>query len=75
MTKQKKVQVGHRNLKPGERVVQSRSLQCFIPNGEGFPWEVVDKMKRKTKNIELVIALRHKASLFVFIGYGCLNKK
>ena len=42
MTKQKKVQVGHRNLKPGQRVVQSRSLQCFIPNGEGFPWEVVE---------------------------------
>ncbi len=39
MTKQ--VQVGHRNLKPGQRVAQSRSLQCFIPNGEGFPWQVV----------------------------------
>jgi len=40
MTKQ--VQVGHRNLKPGQRVAQSRSLQCFIPNSKGFPWEVVE---------------------------------
>ncbi len=32
-------------------------------------------MKKKSKNIELTIALRHKASLFVFIGYACLNKK
>lgn len=41
MTNKKNIQVGHTNLKKGDRVVQSRSLQCFIPNSEGFPWEVV----------------------------------
>ncbi len=41
MTKKKEVKVGYTNLKPGQRVVQSRSLQCFIPMSEGFPWEVV----------------------------------
>ena len=35
------VKIGNRNLKPGDRVVQSRSLQFFSPLGEGFPWEVV----------------------------------
>ena len=35
------VKIGHRNLKPGDRVVQSKSLQFFYPNVEGFPWEVV----------------------------------
>ena len=42
-TKTNRVQVGHTNLKPGQRVAQSRSLQCFIPNSKtkGFPWEVV----------------------------------
>lgn len=33
--------IGHRNLKPGQRVAQSRSLQCFIPTSKGFPWQVV----------------------------------
>ena len=42
MTKQNKVQVGHRNLKPGQRVAQSRSLQCFLPTSKGFPWQVVE---------------------------------
>ena len=37
----KEVKIGHRNLKPGDRVVQSKSLQFFYPNCEGFPWEVV----------------------------------
>lgn len=41
MTNKKNIQVGYTNLKKGDRVVQSRSLQCFIPNSEGFPWEVV----------------------------------
>ena len=35
------VVVGSRRLKAGDRVAQSRSLQCFIPSGEGFPWQVV----------------------------------
>ena len=42
MTKKAQVKIGHRNLKKGDRVVQSRSLQCFLPNGKGFPWEVVE---------------------------------
>ena len=40
MTKQ--IQLGHRNLKPGQRVAQSRSLQYFSEEGKGFPWEVVE---------------------------------
>tara|TARA_B100000242_G_scaffold247405_1_gene188245 strand:- start:271 stop:516 length:246 start_codon:yes stop_codon:yes gene_type:complete len=42
MTKKKEIQVGHTNLKPGDRVVQSRSIHFFHPNCEGFPWEVVE---------------------------------
>jgi len=38
----KKIKIGNRNLKPGDRVVQSRSLQFFSPIGKGFPWEVVE---------------------------------
>ena len=42
MTKEtNKVQIGHRNLKPGQRVAQSHSLQYFTEEGKGFPWEVV----------------------------------
>tara|TARA_Y100000004_G_C8886516_1_gene400032 strand:- start:790 stop:1068 length:279 start_codon:yes stop_codon:yes gene_type:complete len=40
MTKKKEVQIGSRYLKPGDRVVQSRSIHCFHPNTTGFPWEV-----------------------------------
>lgn len=36
------VVVGSRRLKAGDRVAQSRSLQCFIPTSKGFPWEVVE---------------------------------
>ena len=39
--KTNKVQIGHRNLKPGQRVAQSHSLQYFTEEGKGFPWEVV----------------------------------
>ena len=39
--KTNKVQIGHRNLKPGQRVAQSRSLQYFSEAGKGFPWKVV----------------------------------
>ena len=39
--KKNKVQIGHRNLKPGQRVAQSRSLQYFSEAGKGFPWKVV----------------------------------
>ena len=42
MTEKKEVQIGYTNLKPGDRVVQSHSLQYFRPLGEGFPWEVVN---------------------------------
>ena len=38
----KEIKVGHTNLKPGDRVVQSRSIHFFHPNCEGFPWEVVE---------------------------------
>ena len=41
MTKANKVQIGHRNLKKGQRVAQSRSLQYFTEEGKGFPWKVV----------------------------------
>ena len=38
------VKVGNRKLKPGDRVVQSRSLQHMAPMSgrEGFPWKVVE---------------------------------
>ena len=35
------VKIGSRKLKPGDRVVQSRSIQYMAPVGTGFPWEVV----------------------------------
>ena len=41
MTKKKEIRIGSRFLKPGDRVVQSRSIHFFHPNSEGFPWEVV----------------------------------
>ncbi len=36
-----KVTIGSRNLKAGDRVAQSHSLQYFTEEGKGFPWEVV----------------------------------
>lgn len=36
-----KVTIGNRNLKTGDRVAQSHSLQYFTEEGKGFPWEVV----------------------------------
>lgn len=33
--------IGHRNLKPGQRVAQSHSLQYNTVKGKGFPWKVV----------------------------------
>lgn len=38
-----KTKVGNKNLKPGDRVVQSRSIQYMVPTGgkTGFPWSVV----------------------------------
>ena len=42
MTKKKETQIGSRYFKPGDRVVQSRSIHCFHPVCEGFPWEVVE---------------------------------
>ncbi len=41
MTNQTKI--GNRKLKPGDRVVQSRSIQYMAPTGggSGFPWKVV----------------------------------
>ena len=41
MTNKTNIQIGHRNLKPGQRVAQSHSLQYFTELGKGFPWEVV----------------------------------
>ena len=41
MTKTKRTEVGNKNLKPGQRVAQSRSLQYFSEEGKGFPWKVV----------------------------------
>ncbi len=38
----KQVKIGHTDLKPGDRVVQSNSIHFFSPNTEGFPWEVVE---------------------------------
>ena len=40
MTKQ--IQIGHRNLKKGQRVAQSHSRQYFTEKGKGFPWKVVE---------------------------------
>ena len=42
MAKKKEIQIGSRYFKPGDRVVQSRSIHCFHPVCEGFPWEVVE---------------------------------
>ena len=39
--KTNKVQIGNRNLKPGQRVAQSYSLQYNTESGKGFPWKVV----------------------------------
>ena len=39
--KTNKVQIGNRNLKAGDRVAQSHSLQYFTELGNGFPWKVV----------------------------------
>ena len=39
--KTERVTIGHTNLKPGQRVAQSHSLQYFTEEGEGFPWKVV----------------------------------
>ena len=41
MTKRKEVVIGHRFLKPGDRVVQSRSIHFWDPVCDYFPWEVV----------------------------------
>lgn len=41
MANKTNIQIGHRNLKPGQRVAQSRSLQYFSELGKGFPWKVV----------------------------------
>lgn len=37
------IKVGNINLKPGDRVVQSRTIQYMVPtsNETGFPWCVV----------------------------------
>ena len=35
------VKIGSKKLKPGDRVVQSRSIQYMAPASDGFPWEVV----------------------------------
>ena len=39
--KTERVTIGHKNLKPGQRVAQSYSLQWFTEEGKGFPWKVV----------------------------------
>lgn len=39
--KTERVTIGHKNLKPGQRVAQSHSLQYFTELGNGFPWKVV----------------------------------
>jgi len=38
------IKIGNRKLQPGDRVVQSRSIQYMAPTGdrEGFPWRVVE---------------------------------
>jgi|TARA_R110001583_G_scaffold148831_1_gene300686 hypothetical protein len=41
VNKTERVQIGHTNLKPGQRVAQSHSLHWFTEEGEGFPWKVV----------------------------------
>ena len=40
-TKTNRTEVGNKNLKPGQRVAQSYSLQWFTEEGNGFPWKVV----------------------------------
>jgi hypothetical protein len=39
-----RIEVGNRSLKPGDRVVQSRSIQYMAPTGgkAGYPWKVVE---------------------------------
>jgi len=39
--KTERVTIGNKNLKPGQRVAQSYSLQWFTEEGKGFPWKVV----------------------------------
>ena len=39
--KTERVTIGNKNLKRGQRVAQSHSLQYFTEEGNGFPWEVV----------------------------------
>ena len=41
VNKTERVQIGHTNLKRGQRVAQSYSLQWFTEEGKGFPWKVV----------------------------------
>ncbi len=41
VNKTERVQIGHTNLKRGQRVAQSHSLQYFTELDKGFPWKVV----------------------------------